>query len=245
MKKIITSAAMGSLFFAAAMADQAVVTAEEEQPIIKEACDTECKESSFGGINIIAGITGDFSKVKETDSLFKSKHVDRFAATVGLGLGKVFNNNLYAGIEALCELTKSKKYTPEAGRDFGPNDDDLKEGDPIEDIKVKAHGIKPSFGLTVGYVFPHYNTMIYVKPSMTYSRVGLGEVDEQGAVDYKNKSKIAPTVTAGIEKKYGKFSTRVEGEYAGNAKFKFGNNAEMKVNRFNFRVLLSFNAINL
>lgn len=186
MKKILLSAAVGSLFFTA-NADQTVVTAHEEPAIVVEQAPEVC-ECPFGGLYLGLGIGGSFLK---HDADLKA---NRFIGTVALGGGKVFKEKYYLGLEGMMDFTKQKK------KEF------TEDGHKIQ---AKTSGCIPSIGIRLGYV---YNTwLVYGKISASHASFEVNDFTENENFSVK---KFAPALALGVEKAFcKKFTARLEGDW--------------------------------
>ena len=209
MKKILLSAAMGSLFFTA-NADQTVVTAHEEPAIVVEQAPEVC-ECAFGGIYLGLGMGGSFLKNDSygkigTTEVKGNNNVNRFIGTVVLGGGKVFSEKFYLGLEGMMDFTKSEKKTFKTGN--------------ADVFEQKNSGFLPSIGIRFGYV---YNTwLIYGKVSASYASVEAKERLTANNAKIASANKFAPALALGVEKAFcKKFTARLEGEYRFESKKNF------------------------
>lgn len=202
MKKILLSAAMGSLFFTA-NADQTVVTAHEEPAvIIEQAPIEEVCECTFGGIYAGLGIGGSFykNKYKNAAEELKTKNINRFVGTVALGAGKVFKDVFYVGLEGMMDFTKSKKH------------DMHRQNGDLYGFSLKNSGIVSSIGLRAGYVVNSINTLVYGKVAASHASCKV--VENANGNKKESSSKFAPALALGVEKAFcKKFTARLEGEY--------------------------------
>lgn len=233
MKKILLSAAVGSLFFTA-NADQTVVTAHEEPAIVVEQAPEVC-ECPFGGLYLGLGIGGSFlqnnGSVTTNGAAYQKmdNNVNRFIGTIALGGGKVFNEKFYLGLEGMMDFTKSENKRI-ANNTF----------------KIKNTAVIPSIGLRLGYVYNCW--LIYGKVSASHASTEATVVANN--VKLGSAKKFAPALALGVEKAFcKKFTARLEGEYRFESKKDFnetigGTNyiGSVKGNKgFTVRALVAYN----
>jgi opacity protein-like surface antigen len=236
MKKVIVFAAMSSLFFATASADQAVVTAHEEPQVVPSAPEPApdvqppcCCEPSFGGFSLLLGVGGSFLKNKyyvDGKELDESTKVNRLIGSFGLGYGKVFKEHFLLGAEVLVDFTKSKKNS-------------------IGSAEVKNNGISTTVGLRLGYVFLGPKLLVYIMPGVSFASASFTGNEAGVRHEFKN-NKIAPELAVGLEKSFcKKFSGRLEGAYRFTSKKEWdvgGHKFSYKANEgFSVRALISYN----
>ncbi len=156
-----------------------------------------CFDAIYGGLGIGGSFRNMDADAQHSDvPLFiwrDSKNFNRFMGSIVLGCGKAFEGKYYLGLEALVDLSNSKK------KDYFLNS-----------IKCESKGFNPQLGIRLGYVFNNDN-LFYFKAGMGYSKIKaiLVETNENS-----NIIKYSPFIGLGLEKAfYNNFSARLEAEY--------------------------------
>lgn len=216
MNKIIALAALGSLGFFGAQAEE--------------------NQNWFDSFYLAAGIGGDFvnnddmtedcnyAYYANMDGLdkgyagrkLKDKKTNRIMGSFILGAGKTFDYGIYVGLEGGIDLSKSKKH-------------DLLIEHGVRDLvktdgKIKNNGISYNLGVRLGLV--SNNMLVYFKPSVQFNNISIdgytneydysyyGHTIRTGRSGHAAKNK-AFALAFGVERAFcnNNFSVRLEGEY--------------------------------
>ncbi len=139
------------------------------------------------------------------------KTVDQFGGVVAVGYGKVLDNNLYVGGEVSLDASENKKFS--GSYDW--------YGKVNYSGKIK--GLTPSAVVKFGYYASRFNTLFYGRVGGAYVKSDFHDGYAEGVVagnagagahgHYANISDVVPVVGIGIEKKFGKYGIRLEGDY--------------------------------
>lgn len=218
MKKIILLGLSGVMVASAVMAEDVLEQDNQEQIVVEK--------SPFDGIYLGAGIGGSFLQNK-ANGIMKKQNVNRFIGDIYAGYGKVINEKLYLGVEALIEISSAKKNDAELTADARTKIESsvTSPTGPITDkkisVEVKNKAVAPELALKVGYVAG--NNMFYAKGGLSFPRTevvinGSGRVgtpvQEFHYTEVKKINKVAPVVYLGVARAFGnRWNANVEAGY--------------------------------
>ena len=219
MRKCVISAFAVLLTFGSVFAD-AFSGAKAEELVIEETeAVTNCFNSVYLGLGIGwnhiknkgKGLAEYFNDANPAVYGTMNKKTNRFMGTLVLGAGKVFNENLYFGADAMFDFMKNKKKSgvhpvKKAGED---------DVDKFAFEQIKNKGFAWNAGVRLGYVMSN-GILVYGKFGGAYAKstqTGYGVNNAQGAAkanvpvaadaNYNvNKScnKMTPLIAFGLEK---------------------------------------------
>ncbi|MCR5225573.1 MAG: hypothetical protein K6C34_05820 [Alphaproteobacteria bacterium] len=181
---------------------------------------TNDRTDAFNGFYVAAGASMGHSEIKTSvtwNSLgincpaIAHKKFDLFGASAAVGYGKVLANNIYVGSEVLVDILEDKKFSG------------TYEWDGTVPYRGKIRGFTPSVSIKVGYRANCISTLFYVKAGAAYVKSDFydGYIDAV-TEEYPNAekhgqshdiAKIVPIIGGGVEKKFGSFGLRLEGDY--------------------------------
>lgn len=181
---------------------------------------------TFNGIYVGAGIVFGHTenKASVTWNSFGAncpeiacKKGDQFGASTALGYGWTFSNNVYVGGEFLVDVCENKAFSG------------TYEWHGKVPYNGKIKGIIPSIALRLGYYVNPIETMVYLRAGAAYVKADFYDSFVDGVVSrvvgehpnvsikkygqHHNISCIVPIVGVGVEKKFGAYGVRLEGDY--------------------------------
>ena len=180
---------------------------------------TASSVNDFDGVYV--GVGGAFSHPGDKASVVENsmgienpeichRKDDLFGISTVVGYGQVFRNNVYLGGEFLVDVFRDKKFSGNY------------EWEGSVPYNGKFKGVVPSVALRLGYCVDSFDTVFYGRVGAAYVRADFydGFIDEVAAGipnvekygQYHNVSQIAPVIGIGIEKKFGAFGVRLEGD---------------------------------
>lgn len=219
MKKIAVFCLAG--FAASAVMAEDVVEQDNQEQVIAE-------KNPFDGFSVGAGVGGSFLQNK-SDGV-KKQNVNRFIGDIYAGYGKVLvNGKLYLGVEALLEMTSSKKNNAELSAEAQTElnkrvkkaltEKGKTTSDEKGEIVVGNKAFTPELTLKAGYVAG--NNMFYAKGGIAFPRAELTVnasytegTTKQTASETKKINKVAPVVYLGVARAFGsKWNANIEAGY--------------------------------